>query len=50
MEYYKCKFTEIGGVYSLTFYDLTTSREKEIKKIIISKGYKVKEVYNIQKQ
>tara|TARA_R110002012_G_scaffold156740_2_gene317807 strand:+ start:1716 stop:1865 length:150 start_codon:yes stop_codon:yes gene_type:complete len=47
---YKCRFTEKGGVYSLTFYDLTTKKEKEIIKIINSQGYKVKEVYNIKEQ
>ena len=50
MKKYKCRFTEFGGVYSLTFYDLTTNKQKEIIKIINSKGYKVKEIYNIQEQ
>ena len=50
MKYYQCKFTAIGGAYSMDMYDLTTDDEVEIKEILEDQGYEVLEIYSIKQQ
>ena len=48
MEKYQCKFTSIGGAYSMNKYDLPTDNEEEIINILTNDGWKVLEVYGIK--
>lgn len=47
---YQCKFTAVGGAYSIDKYDLPTKDEEEIISILADDGYEVLEVYDIKKQ
>lgn len=48
--YYQCKFTAVGGAYSVDAYDLKTNDENEIRNILEEKGWEVIEIYDIKKQ